>query len=155
MNLTYLTNENGVMVYNIDEYKLYKQFLFNGGSNGFLEPCLIEKNGNLILISVSYFSKNVIFWDFQNEEMISSMILDSKAICMNLLNNNLIYVSLFNDYSKFCLININNKKLESEYNLDENEEDKYFIKYFANNTNEEYLMSMSFKNELYLYIKNK
>ena len=155
MNLTYLTNSNGVMVYNIDNYELYKQFLCNGGSNGFLEPCIIEKNGNLILIAVSYFSKNVIFWDFQNGEMISSMYLDSKAICTNLLNNNYIYVSLFNDYSKFGLININNKKLECEYNLDENEEDMYFIKYFANNGNEEYLMSMSFKNELYLYIKNE
>ena len=155
MNLTYLSNSNGVMVYNIDNYELYKQFPYKSGSNGFLEPCLIENNGKLILIAVSYLSKNLIFWDFQSKEMISSMYLDSKAICMNLLNNNYIYVSLFNDHSKFGLININNKKIESEYNLDENEEDMYFIKYFANNTNEEYLMSMSFKNELYLYIKNK
>ena len=155
MNLTYLSNSNGVMVYNIDNYELYKQFLYNSGSNGFLEPCLTEKNGKLILIAVSYLSKNLIYWDFQSEEMISSMYLDSKAICMNLLNNNYIYVSLFNDFSKFGLININHKKIEKEYNLDENEEDMYFIKYFANNTNEEYLMSMSFKNELYLYIKNK
>ena len=92
MNLTYLTNSNGVMVYNIDNYELYKQFLYNSGSNGFLEPCLIEKNGKLILIAVSYLSKNLIFWDFQSKEMISSMYLDSKAICMNLLNNNYIYV---------------------------------------------------------------
>ena len=73
------------------------------------------------------------------------MPLESGISNILLLNNDYIFVSIYNGKTKLNLININKKKIENEIYLYDNNEDAYWIRLLRNKNIDTYLLSISEK----------
>lgn len=145
INYIFITNSKGIFIYDMKSYLLIKKLIVTKKENYFYEPCIIEKDENLIVIDFNYLSKNLYFWDFEKGYIISVMPLESGISNILLLNNDYIFVSIYNGKTKLNLININKKKIENEIYLYDNNEDAYWIRLLRNKNIDTYLLSISEK----------
>ena len=160
-NLYYVlvANLEGIFSYSFDNKansKLHHKFIpilseKEKENNGFDEAYVIEKNDSFILIGPCFYYGYLFFWNFFNGDLLSSILIDSGISDICLWNNDYIFASLNHSTSQFSLININTKKIEKNFTVEDEDPRGCGIKVYKNDFKESYLISFSIKGNLDLY----
>ena len=154
INYVIITYAKGIVVYD-DKFTKFKK-IFKGPEDkkDYLESYIINKNESLILVGCySLYSPGYLyFWNVEKGDLLYSIPINSGITGISILNNNLMFISLYNGKSPFALININEKKIIKEFtNEKDKDKDIFGIKILKHKTKGDYLISMSVKGKLNLY----
>ena len=162
-NFVFIANSIGIFVYLIDGFCLYYKFIppkekeeekegkEEKKSNGFDEAYIIEKDNKLILVGPCFYYGYLYFWDFQNKNLIHKLETDSGISDICLWDNKYIFASLHGSKVQFELINVDTQKVEKKYikgigNYGSG------VKILRHETKGDFLISISIKGELDLYV---
>ena len=165
INYALISNLEGIFSYIIKEmnspelhFKFIPKFTEEEKeNNGFDEAYVIEKDSQYILIGPCFYYGYLFFWDFFKGDLLYTMKLDSGISDISIWDNNYIFASLNHSVSlsQFCLINVNTKKIEEVFTVEDKEKRGCGIKVLRHKSKGNYLISSSINGKLNLYITNE
>ena len=118
LNYVIITYSEGIVVYD-ENFSNFKK-LFTEGldekreinvTKDYYESYMINKNDSLVLVgSYSRYAPSYLcFWNFEKGNLLYSMKISYGISCIDLWNNDFIFISAAHSKSEFALININKK----------------------------------------------
>ena len=164
-----IANGEGIFVYCIEGFCLYYKFIPSKEikkekdedkkkeekekeENGFSEAYIIEKDEKIILVGPCFYYGFLYFWDFINGNLICALQTTSGISDICLWNSKYIFASLNDSMYQFILININNMKIEQKFKREGKEHFGNGIKLLRHEKKGNFLISLSLKGRLDLYI---
>ena len=154
-----VANTEGIFSYIISKFlppELHHKFIpilsqKESENNGFDEPYIIEKDDKCILIGPCFYYGYLFFWDFFEGDLMYKMKLESGISDICLWDNDYIFASLNHSEYQFALINVNDKIVENNFGIKEEDPRGCGVKVVKNESHGNYLISVGINGNLYLY----
>ena len=154
-----VANAEGIFSYIISKFlppELHHKFIpilsqKESENNGFDEPYIIEKDDKCILIGPCFYYGYLFFWDFFEGDLMYKMELESGISDICLWDNDYKFASLNHSEYQFALINVNDKIVENNFGIKEEDPRECGVKVVKNESHGNYLISVGINGNLYLY----
>ena len=101
------------------------------------------------------FDHHLFFWDFFGGDLLHKMILESGISDICLWDKNYLFASLNHSEHQFALINVNDKVVEKNFGIEEEDPRGCGIKVLKNDSYGNFLISTGINGKLHLYSMEK
>jgi hypothetical protein len=154
-----VSNTIGIFAYIISNFlppKLHHKFIPSLSkkkreNNGFDEAYVITKDGKYILIGPCFYYGYLFFWDFFEGDLMYKIELESGISDICLWDNDYLFASLNHSEHQFALINVNDKVVEKNFDIEEEDPRGCGVKVVKNESHGNYLISVGFNGNLHLF----
>ena len=154
-----VANTEGIFSYIISKFlppKLHHKFIPSlskkeNENYGFDEAYIIEKDGKCILIGPCFYYGYLFLWDFFKGDLIHKMNLESGISDISLWDNDYLFASLNHSDHQFVLINVNDKVVEKNFDVEDEDPTGCGVKVLKNDSHGNYLISVGINGTLHLF----